>query len=313
MILSMATGFITLLNAGAFILLAPGAELSEYLSISVIYGTAAWLILWIVPSLFSFDERRFDEMRAVQSILLLMALAVLALLHPTTLGALFAVLLLAEFLFFFPSLLLYENRTGTYQAIDLMRALMNLLSMVLTFFAGAGRPEVYCALLLSTTVLVGAVGLASARVRWCRPVADLRQGMAGLHKVSTRFRTSNALSLLGARMVEIVVMQVLSGSGALGTQLCFKVGVGLAQPISSNARRHSWWRVMMVLVVAYTGGLVGLFLVAHQTSLSLPASVRLIDTVTIATALPLVLLQVSLLLHGLRARQAEAWTGKDVA
>lgn len=311
MILSVITGFVTLFNAGAFIFLAPGGELSEYLSTSVIYGTAAWLILWIVPSLFSFDERQFKAMRAVQSVLLLAALVLLALLHPTVLGALFAGLLLAEFLFFFPSLLLYENRTGTYQAIDLARAVMNFLSMALTFVAGAGRPALYCALLLGTTVLVGAVGIATARVRWRWPVISLRLGMAGLRDVAPGFLTSNSLSLLGARTVEIVVMHVLSWGGAMSTQLCFKVGVGLAQPISSSARHRSRRQLMMVLVATYTVGLLGLFLVAQQTQLPLPASTRSLDLVAIATALPLVLMQMTLLLHGLRARPAKIITGKN--
>jgi hypothetical protein len=305
MILSVATGFVTLFNAGAFIFLAPGGELSEYLSISVIYGTAAWLILWIVPALFSYDENRFEEMRAVQFVLILVALSVFALLHRSALSAMFAGLLMAEVLFFFPSLLLYEDRTRTYQEIDLLRALLNLMSMLVTFIACAGRPTVYSALLLGTTVLIGVVGLATFRIRFRRLVIDPRRGLESLRKIAPRFLASNSLALLGARAIEIVIMQILSWTGAMGTQLCFKVGVGLAQPISSNARNRPRIQVMIVLASAYITGLAGLFLVSQRTFLPLPASVRFMDPAAIATALPLVLLHMSLLLFGLRARQYE--------
>jgi hypothetical protein len=306
MILSVVTGFLTLFNAGAFILLAPGRELSEYLATSVIYGTAGWLILWIVPSLFNFDSGCFQIMRAVQGFILLVAGSVILVLHPSILGVAFCCLLVAEYLFFFPFALLYEGRTALYQRIDLLRAALNLISIALTYHFANGQPKVYCLMLLFGTLLVGFGALATSRMRWCRPVLRVDLGLRGFRKVVPGFFSSNSVFLLAARVMEICVMQVLSWVGAIGAQLCFKIGVGVAQPVSSNARQRSSIQVLLVILLAYCVGLGGLYSISQLTTLPLPASVKLLDFSAMTIALPLVLLQALLLVRGLRLPNAEA-------
>jgi hypothetical protein len=290
------------MNAAAFMLLAPGIELSSYLSVSVIYNTAAWLMLWIAPSMFAFDKDKINKMRSMQLMILFTGILLLLVMSRSFIGLIFSALLLAEYIFFFPSILLYEEKSRNYQIIELARSILNAFSILLTWKIAGGSPLVYCGLLLCSAVVVGLFCMIIKLVNIYKIFYSLGYILNSFRNVLPQCKERNFLALLVARILDITVMQVFAILGEFGMQISYKIGISLAQPISSNAREKSSYHLLFILSVAYMAGLLMLHFIDAYKLIPMPKTVHLIDPYSIVTVWPLILISSSLLFKGLRLR-----------
>lgn len=298
--ISLLTGGITVLNAATFILLAPGQELSDYISASVIYGTGAWLVLWVLPAAWNFDVKKLKELRAVQLLFTLAVAFFIIIIHPNLLGASLAGLLVLEYVFFFPHLLLYESRTRDYQKIELLRAALNSANMVTTLFLFAGRPTAYCATFFFLTLSIGAI----AAFRYHRPPSlqfSLRHIPNLRFEIQRILKSKQLRFMLGARGLEISVLQYFNWTGNLGVQLCFKVGIAISQSLSSNAQARSTHSIMSVAVAVYFFSLCGIMLIWFLYPDFLPKSLGYINPNNTLMAAYFFIIHIFLILRSLRS------------
>lgn len=297
--MSLLAGAVTTLNSAAFILLAPGPALSEYLACSAIYSATGWFILWILPAAWPATSEAPRALRATQALCAGVAICLMLASFPSWIGLAFSALLASETVFFFSAILLFKTRSTIYQRIELARSVSNLLSLVITIGLLDARPAAYLGLLFFTSLLLGCVSSLWGIHRTSGfSASDL--SLRNVHQNFTQALGSGPVrALLLARGVEVVSLLAMSAASALGAQICLKIGLAIGQALSWNAKQYKALALAGAALVVYATALLFAATLAKLAHAWAPATLSLISMNAAALAAPIFLVHLLLLLFAL--------------
>jgi hypothetical protein len=310
-ILSLMTTAIVTLNAASFLLLAPGSPLGDYIACSAIYSVAAWLTLWVLPSVWEFDKKSMGKLRQAQVHCAVVASIVTLTFRPNAIGVLFVALLWLESLLFFSSILLMDSRTGTFQQINFARALGQTVGLALTVGRFHGDPTALC---LANLIIAAAAGVLTRVLGvYAPPALRLRDCARAdyLGDVSQAMRSKALRTMLAARLLEVIVLTAFNAFGRLGSVVCFKAGVSLSSALGTNARRHGVALLSSVGALLYLVPLVAVAFANVRFAGFVRGALAAVGIGDVLLAFPLVALFLLLVLRSLQPSRPSVETSQS--
>ncbi|MBV8971079.1 MAG: hypothetical protein JO290_02180, partial [Sphingomonadaceae bacterium] len=160
-------------------------------------------------------------------------------------------------------------------------------------------PAAYSLLLLALTVLVTLAGSIS---QWYRPpplfwrTSELRHIARDIVQA---FSAVQLRALLGARLVEIGSLLVLSWLGQIGVTIAVKIGLAISSSVLANARRYPRAVLAGAELAMYAGSLGGAIVLASWFPAVVPATLKTLTVIGVLFAAPIVAAHFALSLRGL--------------
>ena len=234
-LMPMLTTLITVVNSSAFVFLVADQQLAQYISASSIVSLIIWFTHWIIPSIYSFQEKSLPEIRQAQFAVTAIGVVILNVFVPGAIAAAFATLLLVECGFFHSALLIIYSKKEKFYILEFSRGILNVLNLALCVLFFKGSPVYLVCGMVINVAIVGAVSYRSGNVAATVAAAPISK-RAITQTVGAALRSANTRLMLFSRAFEITVILTLTHLEVLSMVVAVKLAVMVGQALSLNAR-----------------------------------------------------------------------------